>query len=538
MLRPGRTVAEGPGGGTGRRFARRGRRGPTVGSVITRADESPVPTTSSLPRVSPRSAGVRSDGIQRFLDVLESDPTIDPHSVMLVRGGAVVAEGWWAPYTRDRLHMLYSLSKTFTSTAVGFALQEGLFDLDDRIIDHFPEFADEITGPRSRAMRVRDALAMATGHHVDMIETAVRTDPAEPVRGLLLHEPESDPGTWFTYNQLGTYSVAAILQRRAGCSLTEYLRPRLFDPLGIGPVGWQQYPAGRNIGFSGLHATTEAIAKLGLLHLRDGVWEGRQLLPAGWAEQVRTPRVDSSREPNPDWAQGYGYQVWMARHGYRGDGAYGQFCVILPEQDVVLAATMATPNMQRVLDAAWAHLLPALADGPLPDATAAAADEALAERLGGLALAASAGEPVTADWAGEYTGDGLTVTVETATGAASTAGLTATVDDGTVRFAVPIGTGAHWTVVDSATDAQGGPPPVAVSGGLVGVGNGDTVAGQRVEADPTLRIDVLFLESPHRLVVDIERTGGRGGVTATWGTEPLRLTDTAFLDQGAPRPLT
>ncbi len=488
--------------------------------------------TSALPRTTPRSAGVASGGIERFLDVLESEPGIDPHSVMLLRGGAVVAEGWWAPYTPERVHLLYSLSKTFTSTAAGFAVAEGLFDLDDRLIDHFPEFADEITGPRSRAMRIRDALAMATGHHVDMIQTAVQTDPAEPVRGLLLHEPESDPGTWFTYNQLGTYSVAAILQKRAGCTLTEYLRPRLFDPLGIGPVGWQQYPDGRSIGFSGLHATTEAIAKLGLLHLRDGVWEGRQLLPAGWAEQVRERRVDSSREPNPDWAQGYGYQVWMARHGYRGDGAYGQFCVILPDQDVVLAATMATADMQRVLDAAWEHLLPALTDGPLDDDAAVAADESLGRRLAGLALAGSAGDPVPADWAGTYSGDGLTVTVT-----ASGDQVAATIDDGTVEFTVPVGSGAQWEVVDPSTDDHTAHPPVAASGGLVGVGNWGMVAGQRVDADPTLRIDVLFLESPHRLVVEVSRSGRRAGVTAAWGTEPLRLTEEAFLSQGAPRPL-
>lgn len=500
--------------------------------MSTRADRSPASTTSPLPRATPRSAGVGSGGIERFLDVLESDPSIDPHSVMVLRGGAVVAEGWWAPYTPDRVHLLYSLSKTFTSTAAGFAVAEGLFALDDRIVDHFPEFADEITGPRSRAMRIGDALAMATGHHVDMIDTAVRTDPAEPVRGLLLHEPESDPGSWFTYNQLGTYSVAAILQRRAGCTLTEYLRPRLFDPLGIGPVGWQQYPDGRDIGFSGLHATTEAIAKLGLLHLRDGVWEGRQLLPAGWAEQVRQRRVDSSREPNPDWQQGYGYQVWMARHGYRGDGAYGQFCVILPEQDVVLAATMATPNMQRVLDAAWEHLLPAFSAGPLTDPSDAAADAALGERLAGLALTGADGEPVTADWTGEYTGDGLTVTVDATPGSA-----TATVDDGTVRFTVPVGSGPQWVVVDPTTDDQTEHPPVAVSGGLVGVGNWGTAAGNHVEAGPVLHLDLLFLESPHRLIVEVAREGRRKGVTASWGTAPLRLTAEAFLSQGAPRPL-
>ncbi|MGT2426221.1 serine hydrolase domain-containing protein [Amnibacterium kyonggiense] len=455
----------------------------------------------SLPRSTPSAQGVAASGVAAFLDALEALPGVDPHGLIVVRHGHVVAEGWWAPYTPDRVHLLYSLSKTFLSTAVGFAVQEGLLSLDDAVADHFPEFRDELP-EASRRILVRHALAMASGHDVDMAQIALVTDPAEPVRGFLLHAPEHEPGEWFTYNQPANYSVAAIVQRAAGTDLVSYLRPRLLDPLGVPPVSWQEHPAGRALGFSGLHATTEAIAALGLLHLQDGVWEGRQLLPEGWAAEVRTKRVDTDREANPDWAQGYGFQVWMARHGYRGDGAYGQYCLILPEQDAVIALNSAEVDMQAVLDVVWEHLLPALDAG----GEGAEADAGLADRLGRLVLPPGSGAAQPAGtvpdrWQGaglsaERTADGVVL------------------QDAVTAVTLPVGA-PGWTVVD---DGRG--PAVAVSGGW----DGDV-----------LRLDLAFLESPHRLAVDLSPDGA---IERRWGTTPLDFTPSAaILDQRAPRPL-
>lgn len=455
----------------------------------------------ALPRSTPSAQGVAASGVTAFVDALEQHPGIDPHGVMLVRHGHVVAEGWWAPYSADRVHLLYSLSKTFMSTAVGFAVQEGLLSLDDAVADHFPEFRDELP-EASRRILVRHALAMASGHDAEMVQAAFGADPVEPVRGFLLHAPEHEPGSWFAYNQPANYTVAAILQRAAGTDLVSYLRPRLLDPLGVGPVGWQEYPPGRSLGFSGLHATTEAIAKLGLLHLDDGVWEGEQLLPEGWAAAVRTNRVSTARETNADWAQGYGYQVWMARHGYRGDGAYGQFMVILPEQDVVLAINSAEVDMQAVLDAAWAHLLPAFGE----QGDGAEADAALAARLADLELPATTGAAApTGTVPGTWAGSGLT---------ASREGDGVTLTDPRITLTVPLGA-TGWTVIEGA-DA----PPVAVSGGWAG---------------DTAHLDLLFLESPHRLFVDLLPDGS---IAARWGTTPLDFQPEATtLDQRAPRPL-
>lgn len=454
----------------------------------------------ALPRSTPSAQGVAASGVAAFVDALEQHPGIDPHGLILVRHGHVVAEGWWAPYSADRLHLLYSLSKTFMSTAVGFAVQEGLLSLDDAVADHFPEFRDELP-EASRRILVRHALAMASGHDAEMVQAAFGTDPVEPVRGFLLHAPEHEPGSWFAYNQPANYTVAAILQRAAGTDLVSYLRPRLLDPLGVPPVSWQEYPAGRSLGFSGLHATTETIAKLGLLHLDDGVWEGEQLLPEGWAAEVRTNRVSTARETNPDWAQGYGYQVWMARHGYRADGAYGQFCVILPEHDVVLAINSAEEDMQAVLDAAWAHLLPAF-----DAAEGAEADAELAARLAALALPASAGTAApTGSVPSRWSGSHLIATLDEG-------GVT--LQDPRVALTVPIGA-RGWSVVE-----REGAPSVAVSGGW----DGDTA-----------RLDLIFLESPHRLFVDLRPDGT---LATRWGTTPLDFQpDATTLDQRAPRPL-
>src|SRR6202012_4809259 len=301
---------------------------------------------TSLPRSTPADQRVDPAAILSFLDALDERPDIEMHSLMVVRHGQVVAEGWWAPYTADRPQLLYSLSKSFTSTAAAFAQAEGLLDLDDTVLSHFPEFAADITDPRSRSMKIRHVASMASGHTRETLPEALARDPDELVRGFLLIPPDRDPGTVFAYNQPCTYTLASIIQRNAGMPLTRYLRPRLFDPLGIGHVGWQTFPPGREQGFRGLHARTEDIAKLGLLYLQQGRWEGAQLIPREWVTEATSVQVSNAENDSPDWQQGYGFQFWMSRHGYRGDGAFGQFCVILPEHDAVIGTTDYTLDLQ------------------------------------------------------------------------------------------------------------------------------------------------------------------------------------------------
>ena len=482
---------------------------------------------------SPASQGVDSRRVAEFLDALEASPDADPHSLMILRHGQVIAQGWWAPYTADRRQLLYSLSKSFTGTAAAFAHAEGLLRLDDPVVSYFPEFEAEITDPGSRSILVRHLLSMASGHSAEQWDEALTRDPAEPVRGFLLGGPDREPGTVFAYNQPCTYTVGAIVQRAAGQRLVDYLRPRLFEPLGIGEVAWQQHPAGRDIGFTGLHAPTEAIAKLGQLYLQRGVWEGVRLLPEEWVEQATRVQVDNSTLGwGPDWSQGYGFQFWMSRHGYRGDGAYGQYCLILPEQDAVIVMTSETIDMQAVLDLVWEHLLPAFDEGSVANAEdAAQADEALAKRLAELTVPVCEGSvapPAVAESVGP---DGLAFTA-VGKGPVSAVHLEQSPDDS-----------GDWTIVltegpgvEEAFEAGYGDFPrgsitlrLAPGGGWHVSGPDEpptAVSGGWIDSD-TLRFDILFLETPHRVHVTCDLA--QHTVEVGYRTTPLRTSSLTWL---------
>ncbi|WAZ19362.1 beta-lactamase family protein [Streptomyces cinnabarinus] len=462
-------------------------------------------TTRALPSSTPASQGVDASGVQSFLDAVEADPDIEPHSLMILRHGRLVASGWWAPYTAGRPQLLYSLSKSFTSAALGLAVAEGLVRLDDPVLSCFPEFDADITDPRSRAMLVRHVASMASGHETDTLDRAHALDPDDLVRGFLLLPPERDPGTVFAYNQPATFTLSAIVQRVSGQFLTDYLRPRLLDPLGIGEVAWQRDRTGRELGFSGLHASTDAVARLGQLHLNGGLWEGRRVLPESWVAEATRCHTANAGGPmsGADWRQGYGLQFWMSRHGYRGDGAYGQYCLVLPEQDAVIAMTSATVGMQKLLDLIWTHLLPAC--GPAPLTSRERADAALAERLAGLALPPAVGKAAPEGWATvSFGSDGISAEVS----ADPEGPVLALFEDGQ-RLELRLDPG-RWSIAEE-------PVPTAVSGGWT-------------DAD-TVEAEVLFLETPHRLAVTCSLS--EHTCTARWRTEPLRPRPLRAM--GAPR---
>ena len=462
-------------------------------------------STSPLPVSSPAAQGVDAAGIAAFLDAVEAAPTIEPHSLMIVRHGAVVASGWWAPYSRDRVHLLYSLSKSFTSTATGFAVAEGLVDLDRTVLSYFPELDAEITDPRSRSMLVRHVASMASGHTAEALGRAVTVDPVDLVRGFLLVPPERDPGSVFAYNQPNTFTLGAIVQRVTGQTLTSYLRPRLFAPLGIEDAFWQQDGSGREIGFSGLHANTDAIAALGQLYLDRGSWQGDRLLDERWIADATRSHISTAGEGNADWEQGYGFQFWQSRHGYRGDGAYGQFCLVLPEYDAVIATTAATPDMQLLLDLVWQHLLPAFGDIPGDGS----GDAALAARLAALALPVPAGASEPPADRTRWTGATFTPAGGVCTHQPTLSAVVLGADPWSVtlvethsHLVAPLGAGG-WAVTDAA--GPSGPVPLAVAGGWTDEG--------------TLRAEVIFLDTPHRLVITCSLTSLT--FEAGWATTPL-----------------
>ena len=338
------------------------------------------PGGAGLPRSAPEAQGVSSSGVLRFVE--KADATIDGmHSFMLVRHGKVVAEGWWSPYDAETRHQLYSLSKSFTSTAVGLAIAEGKLKVSDPVLKFFPDDAPEKPSDQLKSMRVSDLLRMSTGHQTE----PPRSEGEVWTKVFLGHPVPFKPGTHFLYNTSATYMLSAIVQKQVGETVLDYLRPRLFEPLGIVDPSWGTSPQGVSLGGYGLNVRTEDIAKFGQLYLQKGKWNGKQIVPENWVAAATARQTSNGSNPRSDWDQGYGYQFWRARHGaYRGDGAFGQYCIVMPKQDAVVAITSGVKNMQAVLDVVWDELLPALKSETLPADEAAASK--LAEKLKGLTL--------------------------------------------------------------------------------------------------------------------------------------------------------
>ncbi len=350
-----------------------------------------------LPRATPESQGVSSDGLLGLVDALDSLEHV--HGVMVLRHGHVIAEGWWAPYGAERRHALFSLSKSFTSMAIGLLIEDGRLSLDDRVVDLLPDDAPAPVDDRLASLRVRHLLSMTTGQERDGLDQAVRGHGW--ARCILDVPVTHEPGTRFMYQTGATYLLAAIVTRLTGERLLDQLTPRLLAPLGIEGATWERCPDGIDVGGFGLSMTTEDVAAFGQLLLQRGSWQGRQLVPAAWLDTATSVHVSNGDPALPsDWTQGYGFQLWRGRHdSFRADGAFGQLCVVLPEQEAVVAVTAGLPDMQDELDVVWEALLPALAaDGPLaPDPDGHAH---LAARLTSLRLPPPAGAPTSPRSAG------------------------------------------------------------------------------------------------------------------------------------------
>ena len=309
-----------------------------------------------LPRSTPAAEGVGPAAIRDWIEALETQ-NLETHGIMVLRHGSVIAEGWWAPYGPCEPQLLYSLTKSFTATGIGFAVEDGLVDLDDRVIDLFPDALPAEVSDNLAAMRVRHCLTMSVGQSEDL---GVDMEPykGDWARGFMARPVPFAPGTHFLYNSTASNMLSLIVQKVSGQTLQDYLRPRLFDPLGINGECWE-HGFGHTMGGWGLSLTLEDVTKFGLLYLQDGVWEGLRVLPAGWVQMATQSHVQNQSE-TPDWAQGYGFQFWRSRHNsFRGDGAFGQFCLVLPELDAVVAIHGGGGDMQKTLNAVWDHLLPA-----------------------------------------------------------------------------------------------------------------------------------------------------------------------------------
>lgn len=447
--------------------------------------------SQELVRTTPEAVGISAAAVSAFVAAVE-EKSPGLHSFMLLRHGQVAAEAWWPPYNPALPHTLFSLSKSFTSTAVGLAVSEGLLSVEDPVLKFFPEEAPPRVSRNLAAMTVHHLLSMNTGHHEDASQATFKRMDHLMAKRFLRIPVKHKPGSWFVYNTAATYMLSAIVQRLTGMPIVEYLQPRLFDPLGIEPPYWQSDPLGVNMGGYGLNLKTEDIARFGQMLLQQGRWGDRQLVPAEWVKTASSYHSDNSiHGGNPEWTQGYGYQFWLCRHGaYRGDGAFGQYCLVMPEQDAVLAITSGIGDMQPPLDAVWDHLLPAMADAPLK--ADAAANRALGAQLAGLKIASQQGDdtaPVAAQITGRrYKMDSNKAGIQSLRVALDASRGTLTVRDrrGTHNLEFAMGAWAEGATTFSMQSPLGVPPPVETP----------VAASAAWTAPDTLAIKICFVTTP------------------------------------------
>lgn len=328
--------------------------------------------TKQLPRgdASPKMA----KAAEKYLEAVAKAGQ-DLHSIMVVKDGNVVFEKWMSEGKEDVPHILNSVSKTFTSMAVGLAISEGRLSLDEKLVDIFPEYCPENPSDYLKEINVEHLLTMNCGHSTDPTRKIWNNTEESWVKLFMEYPVTHKPGTIYCYNSLGTYVLSAIVQKRTGEKIADYLYPRLFRPLGINNVSWAESPEGINTGGWGLYLKTEDLAKMGLMILQKGKFNGKQVVPADWIEAASAAQVpcvpagmnsddaDKLRKvaKTSDWLQGYGYQMWRSRYNsFRADGANGQYILVIPEKNAVVVTTANIQDMQSELNLIWKHIYPAL----------------------------------------------------------------------------------------------------------------------------------------------------------------------------------
>ncbi|HOU02968.1 MAG TPA: serine hydrolase [Bacteroidales bacterium] len=334
----------------------------------SRSAETPVVSEDGLTRSTPEEQGVPSQTIANFFKSVE-EKGYDVHGLMMIRHGKVIVEHWWAPYAPDYQHAMYSATKTFTGAAVGFAVQEGLLNIEDKVISFFPDLLPDTISPQLAGLTVKHLLTMSVGH----ASTRYTGSGLSQIRSFLAAKFAYDPGTSFAYNITASHMLSHIISKVSGVTISEYLKPRLLDPLGIKDVIWEMDNDGYNMGNGGSHMKTSDMAKMGLFLLNKGLWNGQQLLDPAWIEAATTPHIFQHPEwtkeqidnAKDDGAQGYGYQIWMGRHNsYRAIGGQNQLIMVIPEYDFILVCHSSIGD-EAGFNSLIYDMLPSMSDKPL-----------------------------------------------------------------------------------------------------------------------------------------------------------------------------
>jgi len=449
-----------------------------------------------FPRSAPAAQGMSSRSIGALLDLFE-ERSVEGHSIMVVRHGHVVAEGWWTPYSADRPALLYSVTKSFTSIAVGLVIADGLLALDDLVVDVLPEHVPDDISEQGRRLTVHHLLSMTSGHTTDSLAEAWELEPGDLVKGFLRVPFRAPEGSRFEYDNATTFLLARMVERVSGRALPDLLDERLFRPMGVEHAEWDRVASGKAFGFHGLHLTTEAVAAFGELLLRGGRWGDRQLVPREWVDVATRPHSQIVPTEDDDSARGYGYQFWIAEHGFYAFGAYGQQCVVIPSLDLVVVVTSHSPQPPAVPDAIWDCLAPGIGR---PDS--ARDDEMLAERLRRLSfpLVAGSADP----------GRAAKAVIAAAPDSALPAGSAVIVE--------PAGGG--WRLqLESIRDLEVGHGEWRESSPL-----GRPVVASGAWQGDTFVAELFVITTPHR----VRLVADGGTATATWSTVPMTRPDLAL----------
>lgn len=324
-----------------------------------------------LPRCTPEEAGFSSAQVEACLRAL-CHPETDMHGFMAARHGKVFAEGWWTPFASDLPHSNHSFGKSYTATAVAIAAGEGLLSLDEKMTDIFAEEIAargiRIEDPRMNRITVRHVLSMSGGMKT------MSTISGDWIGAYFRSEMAYEPGERFLYNSAGSCMLGAVVEKRTGRGMKEYLKEKLFDPTGMDSERfiWLKFHDGTDAE-PGTFTVTENNLRLAMLYTQGGRWNGRQVIPQEFVREALSVQVDTSYAPEQrDGRCGYGYQLWACSMPgvFRFDGGQGQYGIIWPEKDLAIAiheGAWAHTGPQHTLDALYDSLLRHITDEPLPE---------------------------------------------------------------------------------------------------------------------------------------------------------------------------
>ena len=316
--------------------------------------------SGSIPRASsPEEAGVSSEEVQLFIEECEKEK-IEIHGLMVLRHGKVACEVYKEPFSAEYPHMMYSVSKSFTSTAICFAIEEGFMTLETKFLDVFPSMRPTKYDPWLEKLCVLDLLTMRSGKNVSPMSDRTKDTW---LRDFVDSPWVDEPGTNFLYTSENMYVLCAMIHKLTGQTVTEFLTPRLYEPLGINTPYWETCPSGIETGGWGLFLTLEDLAKFTLCYQQMGVYNGKQVIPRHWVEEA-TKKVTPSSNNSTDGACGYGYCFWRCsiENAYRADGMFSQFGIVFEDKDAAFVMYGGNIDTQQTRDCIWRHFPKAFID--------------------------------------------------------------------------------------------------------------------------------------------------------------------------------